>query len=92
MDVVQGADSDMLASVIERWRGATMSHRKGETDGLQDLDTIAQSEFAPLAPSAANAALDPDRFKLLKRPLDAGMEPVAAAGPSLRKPTAWPPK
>jgi hypothetical protein len=93
MDAVQGsADVDMLASVIERWRGATMSHRKGDVDGLQDLDAVAQNEFAPLQPSATSAALEPDRFKLLKRPLDAGMEPVAAAGPSLRKPTAWPPK
>jgi hypothetical protein len=37
--------------------------------------------------------LDPDRFKLLKKPLDAVADPMAAAtGPSLRKPTAWPPK
>jgi hypothetical protein len=95
MDVVQGADADMLNSVIERWRGATMSHgRKGDADGAQDLDAIAQSEFAPLAPSAvgaASAGLDPERFRLLKRPGE-GDAAVAAAGPSLRKPTAWPPK
>jgi hypothetical protein len=93
MDVSQGADPDMLTSVIERWRGATMSHNRKSDDGLQDLESLARDEFAPLQPAAAGAALDPDRFKLLKRPLDAGTDAMAAAtAPSLRKPTAWPPK
>jgi hypothetical protein len=91
MDTAQGADPDFITSVIERWRGATMSHNRRSDDGMQDLDQLARDEFAPLQPVAA--ALDPERFKLLKRPLDSGPDAmVAATGPSLRKPTAWPPK
>ena len=91
MDEQHGADPDFITSVIERWRGATMSHGRKGDEGLPELDAVAQSEFAPLQPNAAGGALDSDRFKLLKRPVEADAM-AAASGPSLRKPTAWPPK
>src|SRR5262249_7315869 len=62
----------VLDSVIERWRGATMSHRAKAEDGYMD------SEAASLQPGQ-NGGLDPDRFRLLKRPGEIG---EAMGGPS----------
>src|SRR5712664_3694289 len=46
---VDGAVSDgFLDSVIDRWRGATMSHRAKVDDGPQDLESLASREFTPL--------------------------------------------
>ncbi len=57
-----------------------MSHKQKFDDGTQDLESIARQEFAPLQP-----ALDPDRFKLLKKPIVA--DDVVPQSPS-----RWPPK
>jgi len=54
-----------LASVVERWRG-----RIGEQPSLQrPAGETASPTLAPREPQPA-AALDPNRFRLLKRPLD----------------------
>jgi len=55
---------EFIASVIERWRGATMSYRGG-------IDTSPELGSFTEPPPLQSAALDSDRFKLLKRPLTA---------------------
>jgi DNA helicase HerA-like ATPase len=55
-----------LASVVERWRG-----RIGEQPSLQrPAGETASPSLAPVEPGQPAAALDPNRFRLLKRPLD----------------------
>jgi DNA helicase HerA-like ATPase len=67
MDPERDTSDGFLESVIDRWRGATMSHKqKFDEGGPQDLDSLAKQEFAPLQPSMG---LDPERFKLLKKPI-----------------------
>jgi hypothetical protein len=83
-DSANGANEDFIDTIIDRWRGATMSHKQSGLDGGPDFDGLARDEFSaipvapqtptappapPIAPSAA-PRLDPDRFKLLKRPLE----------------------
>jgi hypothetical protein len=55
-----------LASVVERWRG-----RIGEQPSLQrPVGETASPSLAPTESGQPAAALDPNRFRLLKRPLD----------------------
>ncbi|HWS09168.1 MAG TPA: ATP-binding protein, partial [Xanthobacteraceae bacterium] len=55
-----------LASVVERWRG-----RIGEQPNLQrPAGETASPTLAPVEPGQPAAALDSNRFRLLKRPLD----------------------
>jgi hypothetical protein len=55
-----------LASVVERWRG-----RIGEQPSPQKAGAeTASPTLAPAEPGQPAAALDPNRFRLLKRPLD----------------------
>jgi hypothetical protein len=77
---------DFIDTIIDRWRGATMSLKSSSLDSGADFELLARDEFsslsvAPQAPSlapqpkmppppAAPPRLDPDRFKLLKRPLE----------------------
>jgi hypothetical protein len=100
VDPASGASEDFIDTVIDRWRGATMS--KQGTDSA-DFDAIGRDEFsslpgtvqaaqapsiapaAPLAPPPQPAAaprLDPERFKILKKPLDGGtgLRPAEPAG------------
>jgi hypothetical protein len=96
-DTSSGATQDFIDTVIDRWRGATMSKNNGlETD----FDAIARDEFssvpaAPQAPSIQPASppppasaprLDPERFKILKKPLDGGS--LRAAEPA-GQPSSW---
>jgi DNA helicase HerA-like ATPase len=66
-DIGTELDRDVIATVIERWRSATMSHKAGADDEFRDATLTPREEFAP--PQSAYA-LDPGRFKLLKKPLD----------------------
>ena len=75
---IQGATEDFIDTIVDRWRGATMSV-KNPLDGSTDFDSFARDEFSavPLAPQAPSVApaptvtqaqmspprLDPDRFK-----------------------------
>src|SRR5436305_12425676 len=72
---------DFIDTIIDRWRGATMSLKQSGIDGGADFESVAREEFsslsvAPQAPSVtpppipAAPRLDPDRFKLLKRPIE----------------------
>jgi hypothetical protein len=75
-----GTDRDMIGAVIERWRSATMSHKVAvEDDGGSPLDQIAAAPSAPPLQPAHSApipgaqpaqAFDPNRARLLKRPLE----------------------
>jgi DNA helicase HerA-like ATPase len=57
MDSARGVDVGFLLSVIERWRGATMSARSRHEE-IADLDAIAGQEFSQVrAPAAANQGL-----------------------------------
>ena len=67
-------DRDLLASVIERWRSASMSHRV-----LEEQDVRYEPGFAASPPVAAAPPLQPApqpsafRSSLLKKPLDAAL-------------------
>jgi len=109
---------DFIDSIVNRWRGASMS-KSGGLEGGGDFGEFARDEFsslsvAPQAPSVpqqpsiaapaptpapslspsfasrapapppasavAPRGLDPDRFRLLKKPLESGGAPGAPAG------------
>ena len=67
----EGLTSDFIGSVIERWRGATMSHHRLPDDNPADA-AAKKEEFVaapPTAPAATPAAAsDMDRFRILKKP------------------------
>jgi uncharacterized protein len=80
---------DFIDTIIDRWRGATMS--KPSIDGGAELEALGRDEFsalsiAPQAPSMAQQPsvapqspatprLDPDRFRLLKKPAESASTP-----------------
>jgi DNA helicase HerA-like ATPase len=69
---------DMLTTVIERWRSASMSHRGGDDDSA---DSSTSSDSAPLQPAAPVGPMpvppsprgEALRSSLLKKPLDASL-------------------
>ncbi|MGE3148487.1 MAG: ATP-binding protein [Pseudorhodoplanes sp.] len=70
-------DADMISSVIERWRSATMS--KASSFDEEEFGSSLREDPAPLQPSLQTPsypaqpgapALDPSRFRTLKTPLD----------------------
>jgi uncharacterized protein len=70
------ATQDFIDTIVDRWRGATMSKQNGLDAGL-DIESIARDELAavPIAPQQPTVPpsaprLDPDRFKLLKKPVE----------------------
>ena len=104
---------DFIDSIIDRWRGATMS-KQNVLDGAADFESLARDEFstlsvAPQAPSIppqptisaqpafperrtappapAAPRLDPERFRLLKKPLEGGST-LGQGGPAA--PPRWP--
>ena len=66
-------DSDGLVAVVNRWRGRLIKPQPlGPERALDDLNAptaITPQPARPLAAATAPPALDPGRFKLLKRPL-----------------------
>ena len=68
------AGLDLITSVIDRWRSATMSQKLYDDDGY---DTGYPREDAPpMQPAQAvpgAAGLDPQRSRLLKQPLSAAL-------------------
>jgi len=82
------ADRDLIASVIDRWRASTMSHKAAfEDDGSGDSSwrddpAAAQPSQAPSAPPAyeqQRPSLEPPlRSSLLRRPITA--DPVPSQG------------
>ena len=69
MEAGPNIDRDVIGMVVERWRSATMSQKGMIEDEPREFATAAREEFA--APQSAYA-LDPGRFKILKKPLESG--------------------
>jgi uncharacterized protein len=81
----QIADRDFVASVIERWRGATMSKIRSD-EPLPEFDPLEAAGPAELANAPS---VDPDRFGKWSKPVSTNPESFAfpvegAAGPSFR--------
>ena len=64
-DFVAGINQEFIGTVLERWRGATTS-QSATDDGNGEIRGSGEGEAAPLQPAPA---LDPTRFRTLKRPL-----------------------
>jgi DNA helicase HerA-like ATPase len=81
-DVGSTIGRDMISSVIERWRAATMSHRVSEDDYADYGDPPPLQPAAHPAPLSQSPSVAPHtppaptpsplRSSLLKKPLDAG--------------------
>jgi DNA helicase HerA-like ATPase len=94
-DPTTALNEDFIDTIIDRWRGATMSLKQG----LEGGDCDARDEFSslpaalpatplpqvPQAPSVTPARLDPDRFRLLKKPLDGGLRTPEPTTPRWQK-------
>jgi hypothetical protein len=87
MDSARGVDVGFLVSVVERWRGATLSgvtrSRPGSTlsngpDDFSDLDMLAGSEFSRMKTDTVPAA-----------PIPPPAQPVAGPRPSTMTPDAY---
>jgi hypothetical protein len=84
-DVAAAINPDFIASVLERWRGATTNQRANMEDGQPDARSTVDGEAVPLQP--ANTP-DPNRFRILKKPFgDAAQQDQPAGSPS-----RWPAK
>jgi len=84
MDSDRATDPDFIAAVVQRWRGAMMSHKlTPEPEAAEDIDSLAAEEFArlPQLPSAPEQAA--------ARPLRTALSPEAFAYPT--EPAAGPP-
>ena len=81
-DTPAATDNDSLAAVVERWRGRVAKPRLGGAGAADEVKQVAaalsdapqlQPQQSPPQPQAQSqlqpAALDPNRFKLLRRPL-----------------------
>jgi hypothetical protein len=83
-----GQDLNFIASVVERWRGATISQRKIHDEGSRDVRPIAAASAPPLQPAPA-PALETNRLGLLRKPLGDRPEPYAVLG---SQPPGQPPR
>ncbi len=65
-------DSELIMSVIDRWRSATMSQRHRDDDSYDNGYGSMRDESPALQPASAPAAtgFDPQRSRILKAPLD----------------------
>jgi hypothetical protein len=95
-DAGNSINKDLLSSVIERWRSASMSHRTSDDDSVPDygspLDAPALQPAAPVAPAAPvppppSSRGEALRSSLLKKPLDA-----ATLGGPPASPPSYPPR
>jgi uncharacterized protein len=77
-------DRDLLATVIERWRSASMSHRGVEEQDARYDPALAAAPVAaapPLQPAPQPSAF---RSSLLKKPLDAELGSAPPSPPRFR--------
>jgi DNA helicase HerA-like ATPase len=85
-DPTSSISRDLIASVIGRWRSATMSYRVSEAD-MRDADAAALMEPSAPAPAPHAPPLQPAaradslRASLLKKPLDAASLAAAPSTP-----------
>jgi hypothetical protein len=66
------AGLDLITSVIDRWRSATMSQKLYDDDASYDTGFVRE-EAPPMQPAPLAAGLDPQRSRLLKQPLSAAL-------------------
>jgi hypothetical protein len=87
MDNAKGVDVGFLVSVVERWRGATLSNQTrtrptgavhGGPDDFSDLDMLAGSEFSRLKTDSVPAV-----------PITPPAQPVAGPRPTTMTPDAF---
>ena len=95
-DVGTHISRDLISSVVERWRNASMSHRVGEDEIAEYSSSLDTPTLQPPAPAPAPAAQPSAlRSSLLKKPLDATTfgtaTPPARPGP-LQSPPGFPPR
>ncbi|HXF89382.1 MAG TPA: DUF87 domain-containing protein [Xanthobacteraceae bacterium] len=74
-----GQDLNFIASVVERWRSATLSQRKVSEEPLREFKAALPPAAAPAHPAQAPE----QRFSLLRKPLSDRPESM---GPLLRNP------
>ena len=93
-DAATNIRQDLIKSVIERWRSATMNYKGGAESEFTELAAApaAAAALAPAIPSAPYqpppaASPDPRRSSLLRRPLDAAApaSPAPGAAPGLSR-------
>jgi uncharacterized protein len=93
------ADRDLIASVIDRWRAATMSHKNafdddGELGSWHEPAAAAPSALAPASyerpayDPAPRPAPDPQRPSILRKPISADPAPLGAQPPGAAS-TRW---
>ncbi|NVO14557.1 MAG: DUF87 domain-containing protein [Rhodoplanes sp.] len=85
VDPSTGHDQAFVAAVLERWRGATLGGAGAASAGLRGDET--GGGFDDVSSASAGHGLDPDRFKILKKPLTPG--PTSSA-PSTPRPPLGP--
>jgi hypothetical protein len=66
------AGLDLITSVIDRWRSATMSQKLYDDDASYDTGFVRE-DAPPMQPAPLAAGLDPQRSRLLKQPLSAAL-------------------
>ena len=59
-------DKQFLSCVVERWRGRVAAQRAN----LESTETVKSPALAPVEPLQPPQNLDPNRFRLLRRPVD----------------------
>jgi DNA helicase HerA-like ATPase len=70
-----GHDLNFIASVVERWRGSTVSLRNVSEDAPREIRPAVADAAPPLQPSTP---AEPSRLGLLKKPLANQPDPYAA--------------
>jgi len=91
-DAGTNMSKDLISTVIERWRNATMSHRMGDDEYADYGESPALQPAAPQAPPAPPPPLVPSargdmlRASLLKKPLDASLGAPPASPPGYPPP------
>jgi hypothetical protein len=83
-----GQDLNFIASVVDRWRNATMNRAHANEPATVERPPVPRPPVAPVAPVAAPPpaaaaataapAADPARFSLLKKPPADRPDPLAA--------------
>ncbi len=76
-DFGRSVDQDFIEVVVDRWRSATLSNRV-RMEASQVQDNKSGQAAAPVAAQATqqNRRLDPERYRLMKKPAKAGHSPV----------------
>ncbi len=84
MDSGRGAHEDFIASVVERWRGSTMSNKAKPDDW--SAGGLDHGHFEETVAAPPLAGLDPDRFTLLKKRAALTADPEPRLPPEPRSP------